>query len=683
MKHICLLLIMALCYSTSVFSQTTYDFESAETSLYLQYFGSSLEPNLTTIIDNPDASGINTSAKVGHYIKAAGAQVWAGGFANPAPDEPIDATNGGTVCVKVWMDHVGNLALKLEGDAGGGENWITTQPYTTPNQWQELCFDLTAPSLEDSNQPATGKVFNQIVLFFDFLVASGPANVDYYFDDIVIPTDSDTDLTTTILDFESPETTGEFTYFGSTLDGQKTLIISNPNPTGVNTSATVGSFTKPAVAQTWAGAYSNPNPITPVDATTNQKICIKVHMDHIGNIAIKLEGSTSGEPNWIDSMSNTKINEWEEICFDLKSPSFEAPFTPASGVYQTIVLFFDFGNPGTGSDVLYYFDDIVTKSGIVQEDKVINFKVNMNNYSSNFDVVYLSGSFNSWSGDSNPLNDDDFDGIWEGSITVPNGLYEYKISLDNWSKEEIFIGTEECTKTTGEFTNRLLLVSANTAVPEFCFNSCYACGDEVKINFRLGMGSVPPSPDGVWLAGGGNFEVPGGKYRMKDENQDGIYELTVPRKKGFSSFFTFANGPCGDYSCKEDLTDLPCGDPNNFNDRFLGPVNSDIVFATCFGLCTTNAECTSSVKDLKVNKSLFTVTNNPSFSGHFGIIFNENNEFDKQLTISNNVGQIIRVQRIDSNSSTTNLDITDLQSGIYYISVNTRSHTLTQKIIKL
>lgn len=114
-------------------------------------------------------------------------------------------------------------------------------------------------------------------------------------------------------------------------------MIANPNPTGANTSATVGSFTKPAVAMSWAGANSNPT--IPIDATANQQICIKVHMDHIGNLALKLEGSTSGAGNWIGKVSNTKINEWEEICFDLKSPAIEDPKVPATGVYQTVVLF--------------------------------------------------------------------------------------------------------------------------------------------------------------------------------------------------------------------------------------------------------------------------------------------------------------------------------------------------------
>lgn len=680
MKHLYILfLFMAIFYFPN-YGQTSYDFETVETTLFFQYFGSSLEPGLTTIMDNPDMSGINTSSKVGHYIKAAGAQVWAGGFANPAPAEPIDASSGGKICIKVWMDHVGNVALKLEGDTGGGEDWIITQPFTTPNQWEELCFDLSIPSIENANEPGVGKVFSQIVLFFDFQMDAGTSDVSYYFDDIQMP--SDEPVITSIYDFETTETTGEFSYFGSGLEGQNTLVIDNPNPTGDNTSPKVGSFTKPAVAQVWAGAYSNPNPVTPIDATANQQMCIKVHMDHIGNVALKLENSTTDGPNWIDVKANTKINEWEEICFDLKAPSIEGPFEPARGVYQTLVMFFDFGNAGTGSDVLYYFDDIVTKGGLVQEDKVINFKVNMNFYTSNFDSVYLSGNFNDWSGTSHPLSDDDLDGIWEGSITLPNGAYEYKITLDNMAKEENFLGTEECTKTTGEFTNRVLLVSGNADIPEFCFNSCYACGEEVKINFRLGMGDVTPDSSGVWLAGGGNFEVPGGKYRMKDEDGDGVFELLVPRKKGFSSYFTFANGPCADYSCKEVLEGLPCGDPDNFNDRFMGPVNSNITFESCFGLCTDNVSCTSSTGDLFEQATFFTVKGNPAGQGLLTLEFTDHHSFDKQIFISNSVGQALKYMTWTGEQNSYQIDIHDLNPGLYFITVFSNHQTHTQKFVK-
>ena len=682
MKQLYFLICFAIVCTVTVHAQKVYDFETPENTITFQYFGSSLEPMVTTAIPNPDKSGINASATVGKFIKAAGAQTWAGGVPNPPLATPVDGSSGGTVCVKVWMDHPGNVAVKLENPIGGGENWITTQPYTTPNQWQELCFDLSAPSLEDGKLPATGKVYNVLVMFFDFGIAGGAADESYYFDDIKLPGGA-AEVITSILDFETAATSGEFKYFGSTLDGEKTEVINNPNPATINTSAKVTKFIKPAASQTWAGAFSDPNPAKPVDLTSGGKICMKVHMDHIGNFALKLENGLDNKPFWIQTVANTKINEWEELCFDSTLPSLEGALEPASGgVYQTITLFSDFGTPGGATDVTNYIDDIVVKTGGVAPLRKVNIEVNMNNVSDNFDKVYVSGTFNNWSGDSNPLQDDDQDGIWKGSLMLTNGAYEYKVTLDNWTKQEQFAGTEECTKTTGEFTNRLLLVAGNTDVPQFCYNSCYACGEEVKITFKLGMGDVVPNPEGVWVAGGGNFDVPGGRFKMSDADNDKIYELVVARKKGFSSYFTFVNGPCPDYSCKENLEGKPCGDASNYNDRKLDPVSTNVVYASCFGLCTSNADCTSAVNELERNGQLFTIVGNPSLNGQLNLVFSENNDTNRKIIITNSVGQVMKTDVLNGALQSASIDLFDFNTGIYYVTVNTRLHTLTQKFVK-
>src|SRR5690606_23880986 len=167
------------------------------------------------------------------------------------------------------------------------------------------------------------------------------------------------------------------------------------------------------------------------------------------------------------------------------------------------------------------------------------------------------------------------------------------------------------------------LISGDRDIPEFCYSSCYTCGEQVNIHFRLGMGSVTPDPEGVWLAGGGSFEIPGGRYKMTDDDNDGVYEIMVPRQQGFSSFFTFTNGPCADYSCKENIEGLSCANPNNFNDRFLGPVENDLVFASCFGSCADNVECISSSVDHSSFDNQFSLLNNPATNGMIGLKYND------------------------------------------------------------
>ena len=130
----------------------------------------------------------------------------------------------------------------------------------------------------------------------------------------------------------------------------------------------------------------------------------------------------------------------------------------------------------------------------------------------------------------------------------------------------------------------------------YCFNSCSACegggGNDsiLTVTFNVNMANEEVDPTGVYLAGGAAFGAPGDNP-MSDDDGDGIYSITMEVDSGFSSHYTFTNGACGDWSCKENLAGLPCGDPNNYNDRFLEPVTQDVVLSTCFGQCSTDGSC--------------------------------------------------------------------------------------------
>lgn len=285
----------------------------------------------------------------------------------------------------------------------------------------------------------------------------------------------------TILDFETPETSTNFQYFGSEIDGELNEIIANPNPTGVNTSSMVATHVKPAGSESWAGAFSNPNPSTPVDLTDATQICMDVHFAQEGSVSLKLENSTNGVANWLQTQPVTTVNDWEQVCFDVSVNGEEDPMTPAAGgIFNTIVVFFDFGMV-LDAERTYYFDNITT----------------------------------------------------DGSAS-----------------------------------------------------------DMISLTVNVGTSGMPSvSPDGIFLAGGGNFGEPGDNP-MTDPDGDGVYSITVMVASGFESFYTFTNGNCPDYSCKENIAGQDCANPDNFNDRFMGPFTEDTVINTCFGECTTTTECT-------------------------------------------------------------------------------------------
>jgi len=392
---------------------------------------------------------------------------------------------------------------------------------------------------------------------------------------------------TTILDFETAATSANFQYFGGNIDGTLSTVIANPDASGINTSANVTEFLRTEDGGDFGGGFTDPP--TPLDLTTNNEICLKVWAPEPTQLLMKLEGGVNGAPNWELLKQIDDVQQWVEVCYNTMGQAAEGQ------VYNRLTLFFDFEN-APPSDRTYYIDDVVTTTSSVDPVSA-TFSVDMNDYAGSFTTVFVSGSMNDWSGDANPLADDDGDGVWTGTITnlVP-GSYEYKFTLDNWTAEEDFSGTYySCTMTTGENTNRVFTLAGTTSLPTVCYESCYACGDAVTLTVNLGAGST--IPDGTfYIAGGGNFGNPG-DFPLT-ANGDGTYSTSFELPLGFESFYTFTSGPCGDYSCKENIVGQDCSNPDAFDDRNMGPLNVDTTINTCFALCTDNTDCPVSVNDV-------------------------------------------------------------------------------------
>jgi len=684
LKKLRLLFFVVACSAGLQAQVTILDFETPATTTNFQYFGSTLDGMLSSNIANPNATGINTSATVLKFTKPANSQTWAGAASNPFPATAVDVTGGGIIKVKVHSDHVGNLALKLETSSTGGADWILQQPITTLNEWVELSFDPNLPAFEGAQQPAAGNIYEKVVLFFDFGTAF-PSDQTYYLDDIIV---EQAITCSPILDFETPATTTNFQYFGSSLDGMLSSNIANPNATGINTSATVLKFTKPANSQTWAGAASNPFPATAVDVTTGGLIKVKVHSDHVGNLALKLEASSTGGADWILQQPITTLNEWVELTFDPNLPAIEGTQQPAAGhIYEKVVLFFDFGT-AFPSDQTYYADDLVVCSSGGTPTADVTFQVNMNEYAGTFTTVNVSGEFNEWSGDSNPLSDADGDGVYSATLNLPVGLYEYKFTLDNWAAQENLAITATCVQVTVEdaniFVNRKLALSGDEELAPVCFNSCYDCGESVKITYNLGLlDSETPDPGGVYLAGGAEFGAPNIRFRMYDNDMDGVFSVTIERETGYGGYYTFTNGPCGDFSCKEIIGGLPCANPQNFNDRFLSPVQQDTVVATCFETCATASDCSSiNTVDLAGSDSWVEVV--PTLtSNDVRILFHELVQSNASVRIMDITGKTVWQQQWRISPNQLQLQVADWQPGMYFIAVENGSRRATGRFVKM
>ena len=178
-------------------------------------------------------------------------------------------------------------------------------------------------------------------MFFDF--GNPGTGAEYFYDDIELVSGAETLVLP--LTFESAKLTYSFGNFG----GANTAVVANQNATGINTSTKVAALTKGSGSEVWAGGAFDLD--SPINFAVMKKIKIKVWSPKAGIIVkLKLEKKVASDATNIEvDATSTVANGWEELTFDF-------PGIVSSNNYQRVVVFFDFGQNGTGAT--YYFDDI-------------------------------------------------------------------------------------------------------------------------------------------------------------------------------------------------------------------------------------------------------------------------------------------------------------------------------------
>ena len=248
--------------------------------------------------------------------------------------------------------------------------------------------------------------------------------------------------------------------------------------------------------------------------------------------------------------------------------------------------------------------------GFAQKD--VTFIVDMRDYAGSYTTVHLNGDFNSWCGTCNPMTDSEGDSIWTVTLPLTADSIEYKFTLDGWTGQENLTSGTACTKTSGIYTNRFAAFTGDTILPGVAWESCAAKAGQVYVTMQVNMEFETVDSTGVFLGGGSGFGTPG--QNLMHHIGDSVYSITLPRDTGFFSFFTFMNGNCPSWGCKENLAGKPCGDPANFNDRSVGSaLYGDFHLTTCFGQCSTDGSCTTPPSPVNVTFRSDR-TNSPSFT---------------------------------------------------------------------
>jgi hypothetical protein len=317
----------------------------------------------------------------------------------------------------------------------------------------------------------------------------------------------------------------------------------------------------------------------------------------------------------------------------------------------------------TLSDLMTAISTVLTPLGTVN----VTFKVDMSQQTG-FTTPEVNGTFNGWCGNCNPMTDANADGIYEVTVPLSSDSIEYKFTVDGWNASESFNGGESCTKTTGGFTNRFLLVTGDLVLPPVCYASCAACVNTKDVTFKVNMSQYTGTYTDVNLNGTFNNWC-GSCNTMTDANNDDIYEITLPIPVGAIEYKFTVDG----WAASEQLTagDACTITTGGFTNRSLTVANNAVLDVACWALCT---DCVTGIDESFVNS--FNVFPNPATT-----------ELSIASTIENGTAFITTIlgeevgTKVDLSVSKS-LNISSLSPGIYYLYIVTATQRGTVSFVK-
>ncbi|MEM9075467.1 MAG: PKD domain-containing protein [Bacteroidota bacterium] len=293
------------------------DFESDDDSIFSNFGG-----GVGTIIDNPDTS-VNTSAKVGQYVKNSGDDF---GGITIALDSNI-ALDNGVFSIDVNSQAVRQLLFKLEGIN------VELTTATSGMGWETLEYDFDGDM---------GEVTGITLIMDNGTVGDGSGDFTILFDNIRLCSNGGSGGAslvecsggTLINDFETDDNS-IFTNFG----GGEGTIIDNLD-TSVNTSAKVGQYVKNSGDDFGGITIALDSNID----LNNGVFSIDVSSQAVRQLLFKLEGIN------VELTTATSGAGWETIEYD---------FNGDMGEVTGITLIMDNGTVGDGSgDFTILFDNI-------------------------------------------------------------------------------------------------------------------------------------------------------------------------------------------------------------------------------------------------------------------------------------------------------------------------------------
>lgn len=621
-------------------AQTMANFESLKMNIML---GGADDNSSFKVVPNPDKSGINPSDYVVKFLRSKNGVMWDGFYATLS--KSVDLSVNKFVHVKVWKPRVSPVMFKLEGTVNSEIAPINAQSLV--NEWEDLVFDFSA--LEGP--------YSKIVFTPDRLEASAlTEDAIIYFDDFLINNDpnpiSIPQQTFNVDMSAAGLAAGDKVFISGALGGiygtwaQPGTVAENEmkDPDGDGIYSVTLNLPDGLIAfkffkgAGWGGGDGAPGGDRTISIAGSMDLTYKYGSDG-------LVSETHTENVVMENYESLKMNVMLGGADDLSK--FTKIPNPDKSSYNLSDYVIEFLRDKDGVPWGGFYATLDTPVDLTT-NKYVHVKVWKTRISPvHFKFERADGNFEVASMNEQTVTNGWEDLVFDFSGTTATGLYSKIVFMPDF-KDPVGL-TEDQTL----YFDDLILNNDPSPLgpPEF------------KINVDMAGSGITPGSQ-VWLSGAiggvyGQWAAPASipDNEMTDPDGNGIYSISLQVPDGLIAFKFFWG------------TGWTNGDNSVADRTYTVSGSAEVNFK--WGVAGYSV---TSVKPIEGNT--FGVYPNPTN----GLVTVQSSDM-KGLSVRNILGSTLKTLKFQAVSS-KQLDLSDLKSGIYFISVETINGIHTSKLIK-
>ena len=195
--------------------------------------------------------------------------------------------------------------------------------------------------------------------------------------------------------------------------------------------------------------------------------------------------------------------------------------------------------------------------------------------------------------------------------------------------------------------------------------------DSANITFKVDMSQVSdpfstPELNGTFNSWCGNCNA------MSDSNGDNIWDVTVKLQSGDTIEYKYSADSWSIQETNDPNGFCTNGDPNFTNRVLIVPVNDTILPDVCWGSCDTCSPI-GAIDNLELND--LSIFPNPTSS----FLTIRSNKLISPISIYDITGKLVLQNK--GNSNEIILDISNLNSGLYFIKSNSQNSSIRKRFI--